>query len=92
MKVETEIIDQLKRLTQTPMIVFPAIVGEVNRDEFTCSVIDSEDVQLFDVRLKAGVEEISDGIVEIPAEDSSVLVALIANNKNSAFIIKCSRS
>lgn len=91
MKIDTEIIDQLIRLTKAPMMVFPAIVDKVNIDSFTCSVTDLDDARLFDVRLKAGVDDIVEGIIEVPTQGSSVLVALIGNKRNSAFIIKCSK-
>lgn len=90
MKVDAEIIDRLKELTKTPMIIFPAVVDVVHMETFTCTVTPFEDAQLFDVRLKAGVENISEGIVEIPAEESNVLVAIIGNDTNEAFVVKCS--
>ena len=42
------------------------------------------------VRLKAGIDEIQEGLVEIPKPESTVLVVIIGNQRGNAFVAKCS--
>lgn len=78
-------------MVKPPYLVFPAQVKEVDRDTLTCTVLPQDGVEMFDVRLKAGVENVTEGLVEIPAIDSSVLIVLIGNSAENAFVAKCSR-
>lgn len=89
MKIEEEIIDRLKELTKTPMIVFPATVDQVDKTKLSCTVSPLEGPALLNVSLKAGVENPTDGMVEIPSEGSIVLVGIIGNEKRNAFVAKC---
>ena len=91
MKLDQQIIDRLKELVKVPSIAFPAIVNSVDKDLFTCTVTPQGGVKMVDVRLKAGIEEQDDGLVEIPALGSSVLVVLMANQEENAFVAKCSQ-
>lgn len=78
-------------MVKGPSLVFPATVNTVNRQNLTCTVTPPDGVKLPGVRLKAGIEEVEDGLVEIPAIDSSVLVVVIGNTDENAFVAKCSQ-
>ncbi|GEM_PF-3052936 len=91
MKLDEQILNRLREMIKAPYLVFPASVKEVDRDTLTCTVLPQDGVEMFDVRLKAGVENVTEGLVEIPAVDSSVLVVLIGNSTENAFVAKCSR-
>jgi hypothetical protein len=81
----------LREQFKAPVQVFPAIVTAVNTDELTCTVKPVEGPEIFDVRLKAAIDLVKDGVVEIPAINSSVLVGLIGNEMNTGFIMRCSQ-
>lgn len=78
----------MKAFNRTPSICFPADVVEVDVDSLTCTVLPINGAELFNVRLKASVNGVMDGVVEIPAIDSSVLICLIGNNPEAAFVAK----
>lgn len=78
----------MKAFNQMPSICFPADVVEVDADSLTCTVSPINGAELFNVRLKASVNGVTDGVVEIPAIDSSVLVCLIGNSMDQAFVAK----
>lgn len=93
MATEAEIREKLKLFVQKyakPMQVFEAKVISVNKKEMTCDCKPSESSEFLDVRLKAGIDEITDGIVEFPKVDSTVLIGLIGGSDETAFVIKCS--
>ncbi|GAB5524887.1 MAG: hypothetical protein Roseis2KO_27590 [Roseivirga sp.] len=90
MKVDEQIIARLRQMLTAPHIVFPATVKAVDKDTMTCTVTPPDGVDMLDVRLKAAVEEVNEGMVEIPAIDSSVLVVIIGNRQENAFIARCS--
>lgn len=62
-----------------PMQVFPAQVKEVAEEERTCIVRVNDNVDFFDVKLYAVTDKSLKGFCLIPAIDSTVLVARIAN-------------
>lgn len=65
-----------------PMQVFPALVKEVAEEERTCTVRVNDNVDFFDVRLYAVTDKSLKGFCLIPAIDSTVLVARIANGND----------
>ncbi len=91
MRIDEQILNRLKEMVKAPYLVLPAEVKEVDRDTLTCTVLPQDGVELFKVRLKAGVEQVKEGLVEIPEIDSSVLVVFIGNSLENAFVAKCSR-
>ncbi|MCE7990443.1 MAG: hypothetical protein HEP71_00630 [Roseivirga sp.] len=91
MKLDEQILDRLREMVKAPYLVFPAEVKEVDRSTLSCTILPQDGVEMFDVRLKAGVENVTEGLVEIPAINSSVLVVLIGNSPENAFVAKCSR-
>ncbi len=80
----------LKAFIKVPVQVFPAKVNSVNVENYTVDVKPVGGAELFDVRLKAGVEAIKDGVVEIPKVGSMVLVGLVGNDKDTAFLVRTS--
>lgn len=62
-----------------PLQVFPAVVKEVDEDLRTCTVRVNDNVDFVDVRLYALADTDLKGFCLIPAVDSTVMVARIAN-------------
>ncbi len=74
-----------------PTQSFIGKVLTVDEANYTCTVmpIDSE-AEIFKVRLKATIDNLKKGVISIPAVDSFVIVGLLGNNENSAFVVWCS--
>ena len=68
-----------------PLQVFPAVVREVDEDLRTCKVRVNDNVDFVDVRLYALADTDLKGFCLIPAVDSTVMVARIANS-NELFV------
>lgn len=68
-----------------PLQVFPAVVREVDEDLRTCKVRVNDNVDFVDVRLYALADSALKGFCLIPAVDSTVMVARIANS-NELFV------
>ncbi len=78
-------IDEIRRKLRTVFgsendNVFSGIVTEVNEEEFTCTVQRDEQVDYFDVRLRALVNSELQGLAFIPKVESTVLVCRIGNS------------
>lgn len=93
-----ELIRKLKELNRIPMTVEPGVVkaGSIDLTNLTCAVVLLNDTEIPDVRLKAAIDEIpdastKDGLVQIPVEDSTVLVAMIGNDPATRFILAFSQ-
>lgn len=83
-------IDEIRRKFQSIFsgdgdAVFPAVVTEVNEEEFTCTVKRDEQVDYFDVRLRGLVKAELQGFAFIPKLQSTVLVARIGRS-NELFV------
>ena len=65
--------------------VFQGVVTEVNEDEFTCTVKRDDQVDYFDVRLRALVNADLQGFAFIPRLQSTVLVCRIGKS-NERFV------
>nr|DAV86103.1 MAG TPA: baseplate protein [Caudoviricetes sp.] len=83
-------IDDIRRKFQSSFngdgdAIFPAVVTEVNEDEFTCTVQRDEQVDYFDVRLRGLVKAELQGFAFIPKLESIVLVARIGKS-NELFV------
>lgn len=72
-----------------PTQVFPAVVKEVDEDLRTCTVRINDNVDFEDVRLYAVIDDSLSGFCLIPAIDSTVLVARIANG-NDLYVVSFS--
>ena len=68
-----------------PLQVFPAQVKEVDENNRTCTVRVNDNVDLYDVKLYAVTDKDLKGFCLLPAKDSQVLVARIANG-NDLFV------
>ena len=82
-------IDLIKKVVEEsmPLQVIPAKVLSVDKDACTCEVEPiNGDADIFDVRLKAIIDDTQNGVVFYPVVGSTVLVALIENDENNAFV------
>jgi hypothetical protein len=86
-----KLINAIKKLNTVPMSAFPATVLAVNEDNYTIDVEPVDQAELPDVRLKAAIDSVKDGVVEIPEVGSTVLIGLIGNKEEEAFLLKCSK-
>ncbi|MDF7809907.1 hypothetical protein [Hymenobacter sp. YC55] len=86
-----EMIQQIVR-EQLPVQVFPATVLSVNKAEAIIDVqpLDKQAPEVFDVRLRAVDDDLATGLILWPAVDSVVLIGLIGNDINTAFMVGAS--
>lgn len=77
----------LKDMFKFPVIVEPATVKDVDTENLTCTVLPVDGPEIYDVRLKAGIDGVNDGVVQIPAADSTVLIAMIGNDAENWFVL-----
>ena len=91
MKTNEELIIALKKLFAAPVQTFPATVLDVDMTELTCTVQPIDGPEIFDVRLKAAVTEVNDGMVQIPVVGTSVLCGLIGNDDNTCIVLAIDR-
>lgn len=91
MTSEEKLVNALKRISKVPMQVISATVLSVDEDNYTIDVEPAGQAELPDVRLKAAIDGLKDGVVEIPEEGSTVLIGLIGNSEDEAFLIRCSK-
>jgi hypothetical protein len=80
---------KLKEFLSPPIQVFHAVVKSIDLNNQCCTVTPFEAADIDDVRLKGSVDKISDGIVEVPKVGSTVLVGLIGNDEDTAYVVKC---
>lgn len=87
-----DFIEAIKKVVDVPVQVITAVVTRVDLDNYTVDVLpDGSKAKLLDVRLKSAIDGVLDGLVEIPALDSTVLVGYINNDLDNGFVIKCSK-
>lgn len=89
-KDEEKLIAHLRSIGKIPAIIEPATVKSVDTENLTCVVELTDETEISDVRLKAAIDGVQDGIVQIPAVDSTVLVASIGNKVSVRCIIMVS--
>jgi len=73
-----------------PMQVFIGQVESIDIEKQTCTVVREDAPKLFGVRLNATIAEYTDRLVLKPKLKSSVLLAIIENDVNEAFLLACS--
>jgi hypothetical protein len=88
---DDEIRRALQQLCAAPVINKVATVVSVDLENYTATVLPEGEAELDEVRLKAGIDGEVDGIVEVPKVDSDVLISLIGNDLDNAYIAKCSK-
>lgn len=86
---EEKLIGFFKSIGKKPMTVEPATVKSVDSDKLTCVVELMDETEIPDVRLKAAIDNVKDGIVQIPKIDSTVLVARIGES-SQRFVVAVS--
>ena len=89
-KNQNEIRAKMKAAFKGSVQTFAAIVLAVDEATMTIDVEPIGQAVINDVRIKAAIDEVTDGIVEFPKVDSSVLIGLIGNDENEAVLLKCS--
>lgn len=89
-KEEEKLINGLRILGRIPVILEPATVVSVDTDNLTCVVELADETEISDVRLKAAIDEVTDGIVQIPVVGSTVLVGSIGNKVSVRAVIMVS--
>lgn len=79
-------------MEKLPVQVFPATVDAVNRAEATIDVqpLDKDAPEVFDVRLRAVDDDTATGLIQWPTVGSVVLIGLIGNDVNTAFMVAAS--
>lgn len=82
-----QVADKMKAAFAGKVQCEPAIVKSVDETKLTCVVTLLDETEVPDVRLKAAVDNVKDGLVQIPEVGSSVLVALIGNKAENRFVI-----
>ena len=86
-KHKEQLLEKFRELGKSPVQLVPATVQSVNEEDMTCDVELQDDTEIFDVRLKAGIDGFTDGLVQIPVVGSIVLVAMIGNTTGNRIAI-----
>jgi len=87
---EEKLLSSLKSLGKVPMIIEPATVKSVDLATLTCVVELPDETEIPDVRLKAAIDNVKDGMVQVPAVNSTVLVGLIGNKVSTRCVVMVS--
>lgn len=81
----------MQELFAAPAQMLPAKVTKVDLEALTCDCEPIGKPELFDVRLKAGIDQVTDGIVEVPKVGSMVMVSMIGKSKTDAVVVLASQ-
>lgn len=89
---KSEVIRKLQDFVtkMVPVQTFPASVQEVDEENATITALPLGGPELFDVRLRASIDGAEDGVILFPKVGSTVLIGLIGNEVNEAFVIRYS--
>lgn len=89
MDAANEIGEALRRFMKTDQVttVIAAQVKTLNEGDATVDVVDSEDNEIFDVRLRAAVDNSTNGLTLYPAVDSWVLIANLGGSVSEWAVI-----
>ena len=89
MNIEAQLLDGFKRLKASPIITIPAIVESVDQSKSTCDVFtdhgNEENSKLFNIRLRATIDNKKNGVTIFPKPGTWVLISKIGN-KDSYFV------
>jgi hypothetical protein len=77
--------ETIEKLTAHKYDTFPAVVTEVGQDSVTVVPVGSE-AELFEVRLRAALDESDQGVIVVPKAGSSVLVTKIGGSLEECFV------
>lgn len=89
-KKREELMRRFRELAKSPGQIVPATVKAVNEQELSCELELFDETELLEVSLKAGIDGVHDGIVQIPRAGSVVLAAMIGDNVGRRFVVACS--
>ena len=81
MKQSKELYEALKKIFGTESNVIPAVVISVDKPACTC-VVEFDELQIEDVRLRAAVSPGGDGVLLFPKVGSAVLVEKIGSKED----------
>ena len=87
---DQEIRDKLAEFTSQPIQVISATVTAVDETKQTVDVEPPSQAEIPAVRLKAAIDSTEDGIYLVPEQGSTVLIGIIANDPDTAFVLKAS--
>jgi hypothetical protein len=90
MSKEQEIIRRLREIAKQPLQTFVASVQEVDEEQATITALPVGGPELTDVRLRAAIDGAEDGVILFPEVGSTVLVGIIGNDPDTAFVCRCS--
>src|SRR5690606_16877130 len=88
---EQEIIQKLKEVVKQPVQTFVASVQEVDEEQATIVALPIGGPELPDVRLRAAIDGAEDGVILFPEVGSTVLVGIIGNDPDTAFVCRCTK-
>jgi hypothetical protein len=77
MTIEEQIRKSISELGRQPVVILTGTIKDVDENAATCTVIDAEDVDKYQVRIKAAVDEKETGLFVFPKVGSSVLIGRI---------------
>ncbi len=86
---EDKIRQLLKDFTKGPDQVLAGTVIKVDEENLTIDVDIPEEPELVDVRLKPAIDDSENYVIQFPKEKTGVLVGIIENDPESAYLISC---
>lgn len=89
---KNELQEALHRFVKDRQVLstFPAQVKAVNETDYTCDVVDSDELEIYDVRLRATVDGVETGAILVPKVGSWVIVANVGNSEGEYVVIASS--
>ena len=92
-KEAEEVVRKMKELFAAKSGIVPAVVKSRDIAKLTCIVELLDETEIPEVRLKAAIEDvtITDGLVQIPKVDSTVLIGMIGNDPNTWTVLMYSK-
>jgi hypothetical protein len=84
-KEQEDLIRAMRELLGSKSSIVPAVVKSRDAATLTCVVELLDETEIPEVRLKAAIEDttITDGLVQIPKAESTVLIGMIGNDSNT---------
>lgn len=88
MSKQEEIIRKFKAISKQAIQTFVASVQEVDQESATITALPVGGPELFDVRLRAAIDGSEQGVILFPKVGSTVLVGIIGNDPDTAFVCR----
>jgi hypothetical protein len=89
---EKQIHEKLRGLNNDSPQIFTAVVTEVDEDKLSCTVIDMNDVELFNVRMRPVFDDKVNGVYCIPEVGSIVTVGMIHKSSSSLTVLQYTKT